>query len=510
MKKFLTFLLIFFIVFTLMNISKITELFGSIIKDTELKETITIDKHTIDFSKEDQEVTYAKLIPVIGQNIFQWDLPIDNSNLWYINYIDLAKEKGLISKNITNYENSITLAEAINTLAKTIELKGEINNPILIDKYIDVISKYFDQPEYDLDSLTKTYINGILPSMLTTLKLNEKATSEDIFPILEKIIDSKKRTFPFIVDNDSSSLISLDNTIVPSGIFYSQDELIVSTEISNTAENENQYWYGLSLKDPLGKWYDVPAKKLVIDNNSSKQVELSWIIPKKLISGKYHLVFSIWNGLPSEKSSSRIAHLEVPNSITIFNHQDDFETYDKSIWKSSTFKLGRTSFLPRNVNVDDGSLIINMPENSFGSGEIQSIDLKSFGSYEIRMKLPDAKGSITGFFMYKAPDYFHEIDIEIYNDKSQEFFLTTYANGKIQNEFLSKLEFDPTEGFNNYRFDYYPDKLDYYINDVFITSFSSGYSLNPMHLILNCWYPNWLEDGPSDQKESLIVKWIRY
>jgi beta-glucanase (GH16 family) len=101
--------------------------------------------------------------------------------------------------------------------------------------------------------------------------------------------------------------------------------------------------------------------------------------------------------------------------------------------------LGRTSFSPANATAKDGILTFKIPGNTFESSELQSVNFMGYGSYEIRMKIPDAPGSITGFFMYKAPDYYHEIDIEIYNQKSGDYFLTTYADGDKRKESLELL-----------------------------------------------------------------------
>lgn len=61
--------------------------------------------------------------------------------------------------------------------------------------------------------------------------------------------------------------------------------------------------------------------------------------------------------------------------------------------------------------------MIKLPSGTTDGGEIQTKDELGFGSYEAKLKLPDAPSSITGFFLYKEPDYYHEIDIEIFNFK---------------------------------------------------------------------------------------------
>ena len=43
------------------------------------------------------------------------------------------------------------------------------------------------------------------------------------------------------------------------------------------------------------------------------------------------------------------------------------------------------------------------------------------------MKVANAPSSLTAFFLYKAPDYVSELDIEIFNDTTRRVMFTTYS-----------------------------------------------------------------------------------
>ena len=163
-----------------------------------------------------------------------------------------------------------------------------------------------------------------------------------------------------------------------------------------------------------------------------------------------------------------------------------------------------------NVGTSNDKLTIKLPARTLTGEEIQSIDMVHYGSYEISMMLPDSPSSITGFFLYKAPDFHHEIDIEVFNSKEGKVLLTSYSKGKKRSEAILPLNFNPTSSFNRYRIDYYPDKLSFYINDFLIQTWSNGFSKEPMHLMVNAWYPVWLEGIAPSQDKYLIVDWIRY
>lgn len=183
---------------------------------------------------------------------------------------------------------------------------------------------------------------------------------------------------------------------------------------------------------------------------------------------------------------------------------------DPAVFKASSHRLGQTQFKPENVTVNDGQLAITIPAGTMASGEISTVDLKSYGSYEISMKLPNAPSSITGFFLYAPPDYEQEIDIEIYNQPDGKIMFTSYANGAQTQAVTMDLSFDPTADFHHYRIDYQPDFIDFYVDDLHLTRFGAGIPDNPMYLMVNAWFPNWLAKRPAPQTQQLLIDWIRY
>lgn len=193
-----------------------------------------------------------------------------------------------------------------------------------------------------------------------------------------------------------------------------------------------------------------------------------------------------------------------------YTYQDDFEIFNDKFWFKRSGTLGRTTLTPDNIILDNGKLLIKLPGHTFSGGEIQSIDEVGFGSYQVKMKLPDAPSSITGFFMYKAPDYYHEIDIEIYNEPKAYVLFTSYKDGEAANSHREYLNFDPTLDYHEYRIDYYSNKISFYIDDRHMYSWRDGFTKETMHLALNAWYPKWLDGIKQEEDSFLYVDWIRY
>ncbi len=203
-----------------------------------------------------------------------------------------------------------------------------------------------------------------------------------------------------------------------------------------------------------------------------------------------------------EKENNSIA-----NTFTV---TDDFNFFNNTLWKKTNHFIENTKINSGNVSVENGLLKIKLPKNILEGGEIQSRKVLGFGSYEVRMKLPDVPSSITGFFLYKSPALYNEIDIEIYNEKNRGYFLTIYSDGKKQNLFEDKLSFDPTKDFHNYRIDYSRDSLKFYIDNNLVKEWTEGFTNENMYLLLNTWYPDWLDKQPPDKDSFLEVEWIRY
>ena len=180
---------------------------------------------------------------------------------------------------------------------------------------------------------------------------------------------------------------------------------------------------------------------------------------------------------------------------------DGFTYFDAARWSEGDHNLGRSYLDPTNVDVDGQNLRIKLPARSYEGGEVLTNGLYGYGSYSARVKLPNAPGSITGFFLYKSPDYESEIDIEIYNDSTRRIMFTTYAGGRQTHTTTLPLPFDPTAGFHDYRFDYAPDAVTFYVDGQPMKTWNDGIPQTSMHLMLNSWFPVWL-DGRKPKKTT--------
>jgi len=189
---------------------------------------------------------------------------------------------------------------------------------------------------------------------------------------------------------------------------------------------------------------------------------------------------------------------------------DDFLTFDGSRWTKEDHNLGRSHLNPANVDVVDGNARFKIPARTLQGAELRSNELYHHGTYSSSMKLPHAPSSITGFFLYRAPDQEREIDVEVFNDSSRRVMFTTYSGGRQTHTITKQLPFDPTAGYHTYAFRYDAGLARFMVDGNVMQTWKTGVPRGSMYLYTNLWFPNWL-DGKKPLVDSyLYVDWTRY
>lgn len=297
-----------------------------------------------------------------------------------------------------------------------------------------------------------------------------------------------------------------------SGTYRAEDEVVSSLRFRNTGDDKRTFWVGYSVQDGSGRWHDAPADPVSLGPGERSDVqERSWNVPKDSpLSGPYKVVMAVWNGDP-EEDGARLASAEQEDAFHVIAFHDDFDSLDRDSWSVTSKvnkRLGRSYLKPDNVSVQDGSLRLKLSAGALDGGEIASRELYKYGSYRARIKVPDARSSITGFFLYEEPDFEKEIDIEIFNDPSGRIMFTTYAGGEETNNVKKNLPFDPTKNFHEYRFDFYAEKAEFYVDGELLHRFTKGLPEDPMRLYVNAWFPTWLSGRKPETEGYVYVDWL--
>lgn len=370
---------------------------------------------------------------------------------------------------------------------------------------------------------------------------------------------------------DSPGVISAVNWA--SGVYYAPEAVQSTATIRNTTAQNRTFWLQYSVQDNAGVWRDMDATSVSVPGSTARSQARAWRVPNTpgLTTGSYNLRFSLWNADPDTNAAARqLAVSEKPDAVQVFQFIDHMDSFDTARWTAEGWPwmgcsaydqngdcVKRTTYLdPGNVGVNGAgqmqltlpSAYSNNPEAVLDGGQLRSTSLGyRYGSYTARMKLPNAPSSLTGFFLYGGSDYDDEIDIEIFNNgdnysgpdstRNRNIWFTTYddhcerdTNGECvvgpdgnpvraavpTHHEERTLPFDPTSGYHNYRFDFYPGSVSFYVDGVHYQTFADdpastedGLAMEPMQLIVNSWYPSWMSQTPPGSDRSLDIEWIR-
>ena len=190
--------------------------------------------------------------------------------------------------------------------------------------------------------------------------------------------------------------------------------------------------------------------------------------------------------------------------------RDDFDSFDSNRWIKSDHVLGLTDFDPNNVIVAKGYLRQRIPAITTNGAEIESVDYYGYGTYRARIRTADAPSSITGFYLYRSPDYYAEIDIEVYNDGTGKVDFVTYTDGQKTHHVTKDFRFDPSAEFHTYRFDYEPGVVSFRVDGNLKQTWTQDVPDVSMKLLVNTWFPSWLPGLAPTTVEATRVDWISY
>jgi beta-glucanase (GH16 family) len=353
--------------------------------------------------------------------------------------------------------------------------------------------------------------------------------------------------------------------VYESAINYSGQGVTSTLKVKNDGTTRGTFWIRYTVEDKAGGVYNVPATSVTLDPGvTSAVISRTWTVPNptdpsKLTTGFYKASFSVYDANPDTNPGAvQLDYDEKADAFRAHNFIDQFSTFNTNRWTDvwnpqymgflGYDAVGNplyTTYLdPANVGITStGQMRLKLPtgpssapQANLEGGQLRSQSLRyRYGTYEVRMKLPNAPSSITGFFLYYGRDYEDEIDIEIFNnadsitgpeaDKNRTIWLTTYAphydaNGNLVQDWTyhaeKTLPFDPTAAYHTYRFDYYPGKVSFYIDDTLLQEFPAAdlptepLPNQPMQIIVNAWYPRWLSQTPPTLNQNLDIEWVRH
>ncbi|KAK0622963.1 concanavalin A-like lectin/glucanase domain-containing protein [Immersiella caudata] len=150
------------------------------------------------------------------------------------------------------------------------------------------------------------------------------------------------------------------------------------------------------------------------------------------------------------------------------------------------------------------------------------------GTFSVSMKTTDIPGTCQAFFWYFNDT--QEIDMEFLSKEfnntnsswpvnlvlhTRESIQVGYDSTKVNpNYWKAYLPFNPAEDYHVYRFDYFEDRVSFYMDDILLKQLEGQDFAIPTgagHLVLQHWSngdPHW-SAGPPQKDAEMLIRWVK-
>ncbi|MEM7643908.1 MAG: family 16 glycosylhydrolase, partial [Pseudomonadota bacterium] len=160
---------------------------------------------------------------------------------------------------------------------------------------------------------------------------------------------------------------------------------------------------------------------------------------------------------------------------------DSFDSFDTDFWNRSDFAIAasfnQTAWEADHVELSPGLVTLRLDGEDqagkpFTGAQIQSEDTFGYGSYEMTMRASGESGVVSSFFMFTS-EFFgaerqNEIDFEFLGNDTTKVQLNYYFGSQKLGDFGQveiDLGFDAAAGFHDYRIDWAPDAIRWFVDD---------------------------------------------
>src|SRR5690554_5372384 len=212
---------------------------------------------------------------------------------------------------------------------------------------------------------------------------------------------------------------------------------------------------------------------------------------------------------------------------------DDFDNgIDPNMWVigNSKWGVGNGGVIYENVHYTADGIVVLQTNGDLYDGDLKGIgndhgkrtgamiktrEALGPGRFEVRMRIMPRFGSTTAIWTYFYDNGLnHEIDIE--NNVENDFRRVWTTNWISLNEFSSishELDFAQNDfEWRTYRFDWHTDpaRIDYYIDDVLISTQQSYIPDHAGEFNIGNWFPDAWAGVPDFETDYTYVDWFKY
>jgi len=153
------------------------------------------------------------------------------------------------------------------------------------------------------------------------------------------------------------------------------------------------------------------------------------------------------------------------------------------IWRKKNCEF-INDVLKMTIQVDNGGKL------PYSGGEYRTRAFCGYGRYEVSMKAIKNDGVVTSYFTYTGPtdkQPWDEIDVEILGKDTTKVQFNYYTNGKGNHEYMYDLGFDASEDFHTYAFEWYEDKIVWFVDGVEAYTATTNIPTHRSRIMMNVW-----------------------
>lgn len=178
-----------------------------------------------------------------------------------------------------------------------------------------------------------------------------------------------------------------------------------------------------------------------------------------------------------------------------------------------------------NVTFADGKMqliidkdLLSAGDIPYAGGEFRSTGFYGYGRYEVSMKAIKNDGVVSSFFTYTGPsdgNPWDEIDVEILGKDTTKVQFNYFTDSKGNHEYMHDLGFDASEDFHTYAFEWYEDKIVWFVDGVEVYSATANIPVTESKIMMNAWcgtgVDGWLNAfDDTNMPLTAEYEWIRF
>ncbi|MCR9089544.1 MAG: family 16 glycosylhydrolase, partial [Rhodobacteraceae bacterium] len=180
---------------------------------------------------------------------------------------------------------------------------------------------------------------------------------------------------------------------------------------------------------------------------------------------------------------------------------DTFDVFNQDLWFIADFPIDedwiQTAWVAQNVSDSLGNVTLAFSDDDsygedYSGAEIRRNQESYYGRYEVTMRPADVEGVISSFFVYTGGpfgDPTSEIDFEFRGDDTSRVLLTYHTPDGSDAEWVD-LGFDAAASDHTYAFEWGPDSISWYADDVLlreVTESDIGIPAEIGRVFMNIW-----------------------